>query len=109
MGVRVRDGVDVGVGESARGVEEEGQVGEEVAVRACVEVNVEVEVGMEDGVEDGVEEELVTIPPSARESEKPPRSKLMDARAMTIPRNTCRRLFIINSLQVTLPPPASGR
>ena len=99
--MRVNVGVQVGngVGESGKGVvKAEGvntcQVGEEVGIKVGVAVGTEVEVAM--------------LFPSTSESEKPPRSKPIEARATTIPKNTCRKFFIANSLQATLSRPASG-
>ena len=96
----VREGVQVGssVGESTKVVEKaEGVksclVGEEVGVKVGVGVGVEVRVGVN----------VAMLFPSASESEKPPSSKPIEARAMKIPRNTCRKLFIASSLQATLP------
>ena len=98
-GVKVKVGVQVGsgVGESCKGVvETEGvngsQVGEEVGVKLGV----------------GVAVEVAMLFPSARDSDKPPRSKPIEARAMMIPRNSCDKFFIASSLQTTLPRPASG-
>jgi hypothetical protein len=102
--VRVKVGVQVGggVGESSEGVGEvEGVngslVGEEVGGKlgGCVGVKVELEV------------EVAILLPSASESEKPPRSKPIEARAMRIPRNTCCKFFTASSLQAVLPRPAS--
>ena len=106
--MRVNVGVQVGngVGESGKGVvKAEGvntcQVGEEVGARVGVGVGTEVEM------EVGVGEAMLF--PSARESEKPPRSKPIEARAMIIPRSTCHKIFIAGSLRSPLRKPASGR
>jgi len=52
---------------------------------------------------------LVKIFPSVMESEKAPRIKPMEARAMIIPRKTCRKFFIIGSLLADLSKLASER
>jgi hypothetical protein len=75
----VGEGVRDGVGESVEGVNG-CKVGEYVGVRVCVGTRV------------------VLMFPSTRESEKPPRIKPMEARAMMIPRNTCHKFFIASSL-----------
>ena len=101
VGVQVSVQVIVGVGESAEGVNGcpvREYVGVKVRVGGCVGARVEVGVGAKG----------VIMFPSARESEKAPKSKLMDARAMTIPSKTCRRFFISSSLQAAPPGPASG-
>jgi hypothetical protein len=93
----------LGVGETSKGVAETedvvmvvgvngNQVGDEVGVKVRVVVGVAV----------------ARLFPSASESERPPRSKPIETRAMTIPRNTCLKIFIAVSLQATLPRPASG-
>jgi hypothetical protein len=98
--VRVNVGVQVGngVGESGKGeVEADGvntcQVGEEVGARVGVGVGAEVAVEVEVGVA------VAMLFPSASESEKPPSSKPIEARAMTIPRNTCCKIFIVGSIR----------
>ena len=100
-GVRVKVAVQLekGVGVNSKGVvEAEGvnacQVGEAVGIKVRVGVAVEVEVAL--------------LFPSARDNEKPPRSKPIEARAMKIPRSICHRFFISGSLQATLPRPAQG-
>ena len=101
-GVRVKVGVQLGsgVGESNKGgVGTEGvngfQVGEDVGVKLGAGVEVKVEVAM--------------LFPSARDSDKPPSSKPIEARAIRIPRNTCDKFFIAGSFQATFPRSASGR
>ena len=105
--MRVNVGVQVGngVGESGRGeVEADGvntcQVGEEVGAKVGVGVGavVTVDVGVA----------VAMLFPSASESEKPPRSKPIEARAMTIPRNTCCKFFIVGSLRQPFQRLASG-
>jgi hypothetical protein len=64
------------------------------------------EVGIKVGVGVGAEMEVVMLFSSTSESEKPPKSKPIEARAMMIPRNTCRKFFIASSLRATLPRPA---
>jgi hypothetical protein len=98
-----------------------------VQVKVQVEVHVEVNVRARSG--EGVEVTTVgvtgsnvgdrvgtrvsvgTTPaaklPSLSESEKAPKIKPMETRAMTIPRSTCRKSFIVISLQTALPQPAS--
>jgi len=102
-GVRVKLGVQVGsgVGESSEGVVEiEGgsgcQVGEEVGIR----------VGVGVGVDDKVA--VAMLFPSASESEKPPRSKPIEARAIRTPMNNCRKFFMVGFLQAVPLRPASG-
>jgi hypothetical protein len=104
-GVKVKVGVQVGngVGESNDGVvETEGvngcQVGEEVGNK----------VGVGVGVGADVEVEVAMLLPSANDNEKPPSSKPIEARAMIIPRSSCRKIFIAGSLQRPLPKQASG-
>jgi hypothetical protein len=99
-GVEVRVGVQVGsgVGESSEDVvETDGvngfQVGEEVGIKVGVAVGVEV----------AVEVEVAMLFPSASESEKPPRSKPIEARATRIPVNNCCKFFIAGSLQAAPP------
>jgi hypothetical protein len=75
------------------------QVGEEVGVS----------VGDAEGVAVEVVVEVALLFPSARESDKPPSSKPIEARAMMIPRNTCRKFFITSFLRATFPGQASGR
>jgi len=82
------------------------QVGEEVGVNGC---QVGEEVGVKVGVEVGLDVEVALLFPSANESDKPPSSKPIEARAMMIPRNTCRKFFIASFLQATFPGQASGR
>ena len=97
VGVQVEDGVaesNTGVMETEREVG--CQVGEEVGVWVRVAVGVAVEVA-------------VRVFPSASESEKPPSSKPIEAKAMIIPKNTCRKFFIASSLEAILARPASGR
>jgi hypothetical protein len=113
-GVKVRVEVQVGngVGESIEGlVKAEGvngrKVGEVVGVKVGVAVGVDVGVAVRADVEADVEGALLF--PSARERDKPPRSKPIETRAMKIPRNTCRKFFIPIFLQATLPGQASGR
>jgi hypothetical protein len=110
-------------------------VGVQVDIKVDVKVNVKVEVKVGDGVGvemrgnvgefaegitgSGVAGLVVTwvcvgakmdvMFPSVRESEKPPRSKPMEARAIMIPRNTCRKFFITCSLLTTLSQPVSQR
>ena len=96
VGVQVEDGVaesNTGVMETEREVG--CQVGEEVGISVRVAVGVAVEVAL-------------IVFPSASESEKPPSSKPIEARAMMIPRNTCRKLLTASSLRATLPRPVSG-
>jgi hypothetical protein len=107
--VRVNVGVQVGngVGVSGKGeVEADGvntcQVGEEVGTKLGVVVGAEV------AVEVRVAVVVAMLVPSARESEKPPSSKPIEARAMNIPRSTCHKFFIVGSLRSTLQRPASG-
>ena len=92
--------VGSGVGESSEGVvETEGvngcQVGEDVGNKVRVGVEVEIEV------------EVAAVFPSAKESEKPPRSKPIETKAMRIPVITCRKIFMAGSLQPALLLPAS--
>ena len=103
VGVQVENGVGVqvgnGVGESSEGVlMAEGvigcQVGEEIGVKVGAGVGTEVEVAM--------------LVPSASESEKPPSSKPIEARAMINPKDTCHKFFTASSLRATLPRPVSG-
>jgi len=106
-GVRVKVGVQVGngVGESNEGVVKTEGVVKAKDVNNC---RVGEEVGIKVGVAVGTEVEVAMLFPSTSESEKPPRSKPIEARATTIPKNTCRKFFIANSLQATLSRPASG-
>jgi len=103
--VKVGLKVGEGVGESREElVKAEG-------VNGCImgeEVGVKVGVGEGAEVEVEVEFEEAILLPSASESEKPPRSKPTEARAMMIPRNTCRKLLTASSLRATLPRPVSG-
>jgi hypothetical protein len=98
-----------------------------VGSEAGVSVEVKLEVKVRDGVgeitegvngckvgelEDvcvNVGNRLIVLFASARESEKPPMIKPMEARAMRTPRNTCREFFIADSLQASPLQPASGR
>jgi hypothetical protein len=98
-------------------------VGVKVGSKAAVTVEVKVKdgvgeltegvngckVGELEGVSVNVGNRLMVLFASARESEKPPMIKPMEARAMRIPRNTCREFFIAGSLQAIPPRPASGR
>jgi hypothetical protein len=86
-GVRVKAGG--GVGESIEGVRS-SKVGESLGVRVCSGTTV-----------------VVTFP-SARESEKLPRTKPRDASAIMEPINTCRKFFIPGSQQAIPLEPVSG-
>ena len=103
VGVQVENSVVVrvgtGVGESSEGVLMA------VGVLGC---QVGEEIGVMVGVGVGAEVEVVMLFPSASESEKPPSSKPIEARAMIIPKNTCHKFFTAGSLRATLPRPASG-
>jgi hypothetical protein len=100
LGVKLGVNVKTGVADwSSVGVRETGTV---AVMDGC-------KVGDEVGVWEWVGAGLVDNFPSARESEKPPRIKPMEATAMIIPWNTCHTFFIISSLQATLPRPASAR
>jgi hypothetical protein len=88
VGVKVRDRVGDSVGELT-----EGMIGCKVGEFVGVNVNVGTW--------------LVVLFASARESEKPPMIKPMEARAMRTPRNACREFFIADSLQATPLQPAS--
>jgi hypothetical protein len=107
VGVKVVVKVGLKVGEGVGESREELVKAE--GVNGCImgeEVGVKVGVG--EGAEVEVEFEEAILLPSASESEKPPRSKPTEARAMMIPRNTCRKLLTASSLRATLPRPVSG-
>jgi len=107
MGVQLIVQVADKVGK-AEGVQVEDQVREAVGVQMGVQARVQVgvqmagrEVGKPSFEGDGCQVRLLVIVddrvgpgrrmfPSTRESERPPKSKAMETRAMTIPRNTCR-------------------
>ena len=109
-GVKVRVGVQLGngVGESTEGVVE--SVVDSVGVMGCqVGEELGIKVGTGVGVAGGVAVEVAMRLPSANDNEKPPSSKPIEARAISIPVNSCRKLFIAVSLQIPLPGQASGR
>jgi hypothetical protein len=108
LGVRLRVKLGVQVG---KGVGDSNEVLVEAdGVNGC-KVGDEVGVNVGDGVGDGegVDVEVALIFPSSNESEKPPNSKPIEARAMIIPRNTCCKFFITGFLRATFPGQASGR
>jgi hypothetical protein len=112
--VDVKLGVKLGVHvEKAVGASNDGLVISD-GVNVCKvgnEVGVNVGGGVGDCVGDGVgvAVEVALIFPSASESEKPPSSKPIEARAMKIPRNTCCKFFITGFLGATFPGQASER
>ena len=100
--MRVSVGVQVGngVGESNEGVVKTEGVVKAKDVNNC---RVGEEVGIKVGVAVGTEVEVAMLFPSTSESEKPPRSKPIETRAIMIPTNTCRKFFIVWSLEASLP------
>ena len=94
--MRVSVGVQVGeeVGEFSEGV---------MKAEGVTNCPVGEEVGRKVGEGVGVEVEVARLFPSANESEKPPRSKPIETRAIMIPTNTCRKFFIVWSLEASLP------
>jgi hypothetical protein len=83
------------VGESAwvaNGCQVGEEVGEEVGGKVAV----------------GAGASVVVIFPSARDSERPPKRRPTEARAIMIPRSACHKFFIIGSLLATLARPAGG-
>ena len=98
--MRVRVGVKLGSGveETTEGMLDAG------GVNGCqVGDGVDVRVGA------GVGVNVAALFPSACESKMAPRSRPIETMAMMIPRNTCRKFCIANSLQAPLPGPAAGR
>jgi hypothetical protein len=102
--IKVEDGVGVKVGDSVKVKAEDGvDVDEGKGVGESAKDVICCKDGEYVGVRVGVmEARVVVMFPSARESEKLPSTKPMEASATMIPRNPCRRFFMVNSPQAAL-------